>query len=171
MDIGQALKVRLEAVSNLLLRLVLGADFLAHGLQKTFGLFGGGGFAGAAAVAKGAGFEPAWLWGAVLALTELLGGLAVLLGFYTRVAAGMLAFTMAVAIVEVHLALGFFNSNGGFEFPLMLFAVSLALVLSGSGPYSLDTWFRLKHEEHIAKMALAAAAGKEAGEEHEPAAH
>ena len=171
MELPQAVQSRLHAASNLALRLGLGLVFTAHGCQKVFGAFGGGGFRGAIEVASNAGFQPAALWGPVLALTELAGGLAALLGFYARAAAAFLAFVMAVAITAVHAGNGFFNSNGGIEYPLTLFLVALSVVLEGSGPYSLDTWLRLKHEEHVAKKALAHAAAKEAGEHGEVEEH
>ncbi len=116
-----------------LVRAVLGVIFVAHGGQKLF-VFGVDGVAG--------GFEqmgiplPA-VTALVVSLIEFLGGLAILAGLGTRVAAGLVAMVMAGAITFAHLPQGFFNP-GGVEFPLMLMTAALALVVAGSGSFSLD---------------------------------
>ncbi len=69
---------------------------------------------------------------------EFLGGLALLLGLLVRPAAAVLALTMLVAIVTVHLANGLFMSNNGYEFALALLAISVSLLISGAGRLSLD---------------------------------
>lgn len=121
------------------LRLVLGAIFFAHGAGKVFGVFGGPGLN--AFINSGPapfGFmKPAWLWWGVAAVSELLGAILVFLGLLTRVGAFLLACTMATAIVAVHWPAGFI-AKGGYEYPLALFAMSLALLIAGGGMASID---------------------------------
>jgi putative oxidoreductase len=82
--------------------------------------------------------RPAWLWLGAAALSELVGGLLVGLGFLTRVGAFFIACVMLTAIVGVHLPGGFFASNRGYEYPLVLLAMALALLISGAGQASVD---------------------------------
>jgi putative oxidoreductase len=120
-------------VALTLLRLALGSIFIAHGVQKIF-VFG---FAGVAGAFGHMGVPAAGLLGPFVALVEFFGGIAVVLGLLTRLASLGLASTMVVAIALVHAKAGFFNPNG-FEFPLSLLAISLALVTTGAGRFSLD---------------------------------
>jgi putative oxidoreductase len=119
----------------LLMRLVLGAIFVAHGYQKI--------------IPRGALYAftqevahlgmPAWL-GYVSAFTEFFGGMLLVLGLLTRIAALGSAINMGVAVVKVHLHAGLTGHGGqpGFEFPLTLFAIALMLVFTGPGLLSLD---------------------------------
>lgn len=73
---------------------------------------------------------------------ELLGGLGLIFGLFTRVAAFGAFCVMAVAIATVHLHKGLFAQNGGFEYPLALAAAALFFVAAGPGPVSLDMYLR-----------------------------
>lgn len=120
------------------LRLALAAIFFAHGAGKVFGSFGGPGWnnfinSGPAPLSF---MKPAWVWWAIAALSELLGSILVFLGFLTRVGALLLACVMLTAIT-VHWQAGFI-AKGGYEYPLALLAMSLALLIAGGGAASVD---------------------------------
>lgn len=120
------------------IRLALGAVFVGHGAQKVLGSFGGPGLAKfSSAPAPYAFMRPAWLWMGAAAVAELLGGILVFLGLFTRVGAFLIFCTMLVAVVGVHWKGGFF-APGGFEYPMSLLAMSLALLISGGGMASAD---------------------------------
>jgi len=125
-----------------ILRLVLGVVFFAHGAQKALGLFGGPGFSSTIGFFQQIGI-PAWL--AVLAIAaEFLGGLGLLVGFLTRIAALGIIVNMVVAILMVHSRVGFFmNWSGkqpgeGYEFHLLAIALGLAILIKGAGAFSVD---------------------------------
>jgi len=121
------------------IRLALAAVMIAHGSQKVLGAFNGPGFTTFTAGNTPFGFmRPAWLWLAAAALSELLGGLLVGIGFLTRVGAFFIACVMLTAIVGVHLPGGFFAANRGYEYPLALLGMALALLISGAGQASVD---------------------------------
>lgn len=121
----------------LILRLALGIMFVAHGLQKAFGLFGGPGIGGFSEMLSGLGFQPSILWAYIAAYAELIGGLLVVIGFLTRGAASILLILIIVAAVKVHLGRGFFLSRGGFEYTFIIASVCIALMLLGPGKFSL----------------------------------
>ncbi len=120
------------------LRLIAGLTFAAHGSQKLFGWFGGYGLAGVGQWMESIGLAPGYLMALLAGSAEFFGGLALVVGLLARPAATVLALTMLVAIASVHLANGFFMSNNGYEYALVLLAISLAVVLEGAGKLSLD---------------------------------
>src|SRR6202047_500746 len=126
-----------------LLRLVLGIVFFAHGAQKMLGWFGGPGFSGTMGMFTGYMHIPAPL--AFLAIAaEFFGGLGLILGFLTRIAAFGIAVNMVVAVVMVHGSNGFFmNWSGtqkgeGFEYHLLVLAITAFLMIRGAGAFSVD---------------------------------
>ncbi len=112
--------------------------FAAHGAQKLFGWFGGYGLEGTAGWMASIGIEPSLLMAAAAGGAEFFGGLLLIIGLLVRPAALLLAITMVVAIVTVHLPNGLFMSNNGYEFGLALLAVSVGLFLRGAGSLSAD---------------------------------
>lgn len=136
------------AISLLLLRVILGVIFFAHGAQKVMGWFGGYGLTGTVGAFKNYMHIPAPLT-YLASFTEFFGGIFIILGFMTRLSALGLLISMIVAIFTVHIKSGFFLSSGepnkgnGYEFNLALAAISLALILTGSGPISIDSVLKI----------------------------
>jgi putative oxidoreductase len=125
------------AYGLLLLRIVAGLTIAAHGTQKLFGWFGGGGLKGTAASFESIGFRPAALMALLAALGEGSGVLFAA-GFLTPLAAFALATVMLNAIESVHWKNGFFAGKGGYEFNLQLLAIAVAIVMTGPGRFSVD---------------------------------
>ena len=130
--------------SLLIVRVVLGVIFFAHGAQKLFGWFGGYGLKGTIGYFQQALKIPAPLT-VLCALTECFGGLAVLVGFLSRPAALGLAIVMLVAIAKVHIPNGFFinwslqqGKGHGYEMNLALIAMAAAVMVGGGGAFSVD---------------------------------
>jgi putative oxidoreductase len=126
-----------------LMRLVLGVVFFAHGAQKMLGWFGGYGFSATMGLFSSHLHIPAPF--AFLAIAaEFFGGLGLILGLLTRVAAFGITVNMLLAVFMVHIHVGFFaNWSGtqkgeGFEFHLLALALAIALIVRGGGAFSVD---------------------------------
>ena len=121
------------------IRLALAIDMIAHGSQKVLGSWGGPGFKAFTSGNTPFGFmKPAWLWLGAAALSELVGGILVGLGFLTRVGAFFIGCVMLTAITGVHWPNGLFSANRGYEYPMTLLAMALMLLISGGGQVSVD---------------------------------
>ena len=139
------------------LRIAVGLVFIAHGAQKLFGVFGGGGLSATSGYFEYLGLTPSYPLAVVWAVIEFGCGVLVFLGAWTRWAAIPLAIGMVVAVWKAHLVSGFFINwalapgvGHGYEFNLVLIAACVCLSLSGAGELSID---RLLHRN--AESALA----------------
>jgi putative oxidoreductase len=149
-----------DSTATAILRLVMGVVFFAHGAQKMLGWFGGFGFSGTMGFFTGAMHIPATL--AFLAIAaEFFGGLGLILGFLTRIAAFGIAANMVVAIGTVHAAFGFFmNWSGkqkgeGFEYHLLALAITAFLMIRGAGAFSIDRAIATASPSRTAQPGLA----------------
>jgi putative oxidoreductase len=121
----------------LLLRVVIGGTMFAHGAQKLFGWFGGHGPKGTGGFFGKLGYRAPFVMAVLAGLSEAAGAFFAL-GLLTPLACLALAVVMLNAIITVHLKNGFFNGNGGIEFPLTLGAVAIAVAATGPGRFALD---------------------------------
>lgn len=128
----------LADIGLLVLRLGLGLTFAAHGAQKAFGWWNGPGAVGWRAAMERMGFRPVGLFAAASTGIELVGGIFMALGLLTPFVAGILVAQTVVIIAKVHWSKGFFNTAGGYEFPLSLGLAAAAIALLGPGGVSLD---------------------------------
>jgi len=138
---------KLLATSNdwtlTVLRLVMGVTFFMHGAQKMLGWFGGYGFSGTMDFFTKVMHIPA-PFAALAILAEFLGGIGLIVGALTRIAAFGIATNMVVAVLMVHANVGFFmNWTGqqkgeGFEYHLLALAIAIVLMARGGGAFSVD---------------------------------
>lgn len=142
--------------SLMVLRVVLGVVFMAHGGQKLFWF----GIEGTTASFIQMGIFLPSLTAPAVTVVELFGGIAVLLGILTRLAAFGIGVVMLGAMFMVHLPAGFFQPDG-IEFPLVNLGIATALALTGPGAYSLDA--KRRAAKANAARAGTAAGGAEAG--------
>ena len=121
----------------LIIRLVIGLTFAAHGTQKLFGWFGGYGLKGTGGWLDSIGVKPGVFMALLAGLGELVGGLLLAAGVGTWVGAILIAVTMLVAIVKVHGPNGYWATQNGYEYNLALIAVAIGVALVGPGAYVL----------------------------------
>lgn len=124
----------------LIIRVIVGVTLIGHGTQKAFGWFGGSGYAKLTQGFRAQGYKPVALWTGLVLLGEIGGGLSLAFGFLTPLGAAGVLGAMVMAI-KAHWKKGFFNVKGGFEYPLALLAMSVAVGLAGAGTYSFDHLF------------------------------
>ncbi|AKS38189.1 oxidoreductase [Anoxybacillus gonensis] len=125
-------------IGILLIRLAVGLTFVGHGAQKLFGWFGGYGLKGTGGWLESIGLKPGVTMALIAGLAEFVGGLLFALGLFTPFAALLIAATMFVAIVKVHAPNGFWITQNGFEYNLILIVVVIGVALIGAGDYSID---------------------------------
>lgn len=121
----------------LVLRVATGAVFAMHGYQKF-----SGGLEGVTGFLTSLGFPIPAVFAVILIAVELVGGIALILGVATRLAAKLSAIVAIVALFTVHASKGFFISDGGYEFIMLLFAASVSLMITGPGRWALDDLLR-----------------------------
>jgi len=125
-----------------ILRLTLGTVFFAHGAQKMLGWWGGRGFSATMSGFEHTGIPAVFAFLAIVA--EFFGAIGLILGLLGRVAAFGLACVMVVAIAKVHAVNGFFmnwagqQKGEGFEYHVLVLAITVAIMIAGSGAWSVD---------------------------------
>lgn len=132
-----------DAWSSLVLRVTLGLVMFPHGAQKVFGWFGGFGFSGTMGFFTTQLNIPVVLAFLVI-MAESVGAVMLIVGFVGRFAAFGIACVMVGAIDLVHWPYGFFmnwfgkQAGEGFEYHLLALAMSVAIMIAGSGRWSVD---------------------------------
>ncbi|WML54931.1 DoxX family protein [Neobacillus sp. PS3-12] len=127
-------------IGLLLIRLVIGVLFIGHGAQKLFGWFGGYGLKGTGGWFESIGMKPGVTMALMAGLTELVGGVLFALGLVTPLGGILIAATMVIAIAKVHGANGLWSTSNGYEYNLVLLAVTIGIALVGPGKYALDAF-------------------------------
>jgi putative oxidoreductase len=122
----------------LLLRLVVGGLFIGHGTQKLFGWFDGPGREGTTAFMNSLGYPNPRRMAVLAGGTEAVAGLLLVVGLFTPVAGAMIVGVMINAIVTVHKSNGPWNSDGGYEYNLVLGTTGAMFGFVGAGAASLD---------------------------------
>ncbi len=122
----------------LVARLIIGLGLMAHGSQKLFGWFGGGGVRGTSGFMESLGYRPGIVYALASGLGEFLGGLLIAAGILNGIGPALIVVVMLVAIFSVHAPRGYFNANNGWELPITNIAGALAIDYAGFGKYSLD---------------------------------
>jgi putative oxidoreductase len=125
------------SIGLLLIRLVVGLTFMGHGAQKLFGSFGGHGLKGTAGWLESIGVKPGVLMAFLAGAGELVGGALFAAGLLTSIGAALIVITMLVAIFTVHRKNGYWVTQNGFEYNLILIAVAIGVALIGPGAYAL----------------------------------
>jgi putative oxidoreductase len=127
----------------LILRLVVGGLFIGHGAQKLFGSFGGHGLDGTAQFMESLDMKPGRRHATAAGVAEFGGGILLVFGLFTPIAAAAITAVMVVAILTVHYKNGPWVTEQGYEYNLVLIATALCLAGVGAGNASLDHAFGL----------------------------
>jgi len=122
----------------LIVRVIAGLTMAGHGSQKLFGWFDGPGRRGTTGMMEKLGFRDAAVMASLAGLAEFAGGLGFALGFLTPFAAIAIVVVMLNAAFTVHLKNGFWNSAGGYEYPLVMSAIAVGIAATGPGDASAD---------------------------------
>jgi putative oxidoreductase len=133
---------------------VVGLVVAAHGAQKVFGLWGGPGLDRWTQGVTGMGMRPPRFWALASAFGELLGGLALSLGFLVPISAALVTMQIGVALTRVHLPKGFWVTKGGIEFTLVILTVAVLTGVADPGPWSLDRAIGMPALGLLAYLAL-----------------
>jgi len=129
--------------TGLVIRMTIGLILFPHGAQKMLGIFGGYGFSGTMGFFTGTMHLP-WLIGFLVIIIEFIGSLSLIAGFASRLWSVLVIIEMLGAVITTHGNNGFFmnwagNQKGeGFEYHLLLIGLALAILINGSGKFSVD---------------------------------
>ena len=132
-------------ISLLLIRFTIGLILFLHGLQKVFGLFGGSGLQNWNTYLKKS-FNLPEIVGYTSAFTEMIFGLFLIVGLFTRVSSVIMIVFMLFATFMVHWKNGFFITNKGYEYCLLIIVCLIAITIMGGGEYSVDSKFIFKNK-------------------------
>ncbi len=124
---------RWNGIAPLILRVSVGLIFAMHGWQKLQG-----GLGQTAGFLDSLNFPAPEVFAFLLIAAELAGGIMLILGLFTHWVSKVLAVVAVIALATVHASKGFFVSSGGYEFILLILAVTVALIFLGPGKFSLD---------------------------------
>ena len=125
-------------IALLALRVVVGLFFAGHGAQKLFGSFKGHGLEGTAGFFESLGLRPGRRHAMAAGAAELVGGVLLVLGLITPLAAAMIIAVMVVAVITVHASKGPWVTDGGYEYNAVVIAAMFCLAGAGPGEISLD---------------------------------
>jgi putative oxidoreductase len=126
------------AIGLLILRVVVGALLVGHGVQKLFSWFGGPGLEGATGFIRSLGYRNARVAALAAGLTETASGVLLAFGFLTPLAVAGIIGIMVNAAATVHRHNGLWNAKGGIELPLVYAVIATSLGFTGAGAFSLD---------------------------------
>jgi putative oxidoreductase len=134
-------------VSTLLLRVILGLTFFIHGVVKIQG-----GIENTVGWFESIGLPGFMAYG--VTLLEVIGGIALVLGLFSRIVSALFALLMIGAILKVKLALGFLGNGqmAGYELDLALLAMAVSIAITGSKAYALDQIFKGQETENTATI-------------------
>jgi putative oxidoreductase len=136
--------VIMEAIGLLIIRVIVGLYFAAHGAQKAFGWFGGNGPEKTGAFFEAIGIRPGKTMAIFAGIGEFIGGILFAIGLLTPLSAILIIGPMIVAIKTVTGKNGIFIEKNGIEYNLVLIAIALGIALIGPGTLSLDALFNIK---------------------------
>ncbi|MBF6102221.1 DoxX family protein [Nocardia cyriacigeorgica] len=148
-------------IGLLVLRVVFGGLLAAHGAQKLFGWFDGPGLSANSANFEAMGYNPGDLFGTLAGLSEFAGGLLLLLGLFTPLAAAIVLGTM-INVIHVMWGGGMLDAAAGYEMGLLFATVAVAVAFTGPGRFSLDhgrPWYRAGVAWGVGAVALAVVTG------------
>ena len=140
-----------------ILRATVGLLVASHGAQKLFGVFRGHGLKGTSGWLHAQGFRPALLWAFLAGAAEFGGGLLFVLGLLSPLGSLGIGAAMLVAITKAHWP-KLWAAEGGFEYPLVILSVVLAVGIAGPGAFSLDAWWGTALPPAVALIATVLAA-------------
>ncbi len=141
-------------IGLLIVRLVLGAFVALHGIQKATYLWGGGGLEASSAEFRADGFAGGKVTAFIAAGTQIFAGVALVAGLLTPLASAGVIAVMSIATM-VKIRHGFWSQDGGYEYPLFLTALGVAVAWTGPGAISLDAALGLS-DLWVAGVSIAA---------------